>query len=111
MPRVVPSQVIRLIDALFPVAAMVDVGQQNAFQLSRENRSAGLLMAIINLVEQIPDELIALDAHWYSALTVAIAESKYAMDQWQSRDHSLKGMSGFDNFNPVTLICRVSSPR
>jgi hypothetical protein len=104
MPRVVPSQVVRLVDALFPRAAERDVGRQDAFQLSRDNRSAGKLMAIITLVDQIPNELIALDAHWYSALTVAIAEIKYAIDQWQSHDYLLKGISGFDNLNPVTLI-------
>jgi len=107
MPRVVPSQVVLLIDELFPIAAMSDVGQQNAFQLNRDNRIAGKLMAIVNLVEEIPGELIVLDAHLYSTLTVAIAEIKYAMDQWQSRDYSLQGIREFDNLNPVTLIRRA----
>ena len=52
MPRVVPSQVVSFIDSVFPP----DSQQVNMSAIGDAN-----LSAVLDIVEQIPDELLTMD--------------------------------------------------
>jgi len=102
MPRVVPSQVVDVIDQLFPAAKNQKDTQQNRFSLSRSNQNE--LAAIIELVEQIPSELITLDQKDYTGLQLAITAIRNTIPTWQLRDYGLDRIHGYGNLNPVTII-------
>ena len=52
MPRIVPSQVVLFIDSVFP---------QDSQQVKLRNIGDANLAAVLDLVEQIPDELLTMD--------------------------------------------------
>ena len=58
MPRIVPSQVVELIDQMFPGAKDQPDSKQKRFSIARDH--AFSVAAIIDLVEQIPPELFVL---------------------------------------------------
>jgi len=72
MPRVVPSQVVELIDRLFPTAK-----ENKEFSVSRLHQHK--VAAIIELIEQIPPELITLNEDDYSRFVVSISTMKSTM--------------------------------
>jgi hypothetical protein len=98
MPRVVPSQVVAVIEGWFPS----DIQRRQEFSLNREN--AGQLMAIIDLAEQIPQELITVEARDYNDLVIGINIIRSAFPQWQMRDLQIRGVPGYSGTNPITLI-------
>jgi hypothetical protein len=57
MPRVVPSQVVELIDKLFPWAKEQQEGREQVITAG----SANSIAAILELAQQIAAELIVLD--------------------------------------------------
>ena len=66
MPRVIPSQVVNVIERWFPLET-----QHNPnFSLNRQN--TGQLMTIIDLVQQIPQELITVNDSDYMDLVIGI---------------------------------------
>jgi hypothetical protein len=96
MPRVVPSQVIALIDQSFP-----------AIKTTREfpiySASAGVLSAIVRLTSEIPAELLTIGAEDYSDLVCALEGLTSAVNRWLQRGGDdpparIKGM------NPVAII-------
>lgn len=103
MPRVLPSEVVRVIEALYP-------GQiENDFQnilLVAANLSG--LEVISELVEQIPNELIALQGAEYSGLLGGIAGIRSEIADVRSandrRGRNMVHLTGFDDMTPVALI-------
>ena len=101
MPRVVPSQVVQLIDQLFPDA-------------QRETESRGLaltmgniyqLAALLDFVQEIPAELIVLSPDKHAELVSSIAAIRAVMQSWHSRgDFSFHRVPGLRKLSPVTLI-------
>jgi len=102
MPRVVPSQVVDLIDQFFPQAKKQIDSPNKPLLLDRAYQNE--LAAITELVEQIPPELITLDAKDYSALQAAVTAIKTTIPTWQNRDYPLAQIRGYGNLNPVTII-------
>jgi hypothetical protein len=104
MPRVVPSQVIELIDSLFPDAkderenAPLPTGTDHSTQLS----------AILELVQQIPPELIVLDGVQYAEYVASIAAIRWSIQRWQlqQKTHIPLPMviRGLRQHSTVTLI-------
>ena len=92
MPRVVPSQVVDLIDQIFPAAKDQIDSQHKRFSLDRTYQNE--LAAIINLVEQIPPELIKLEAKDYSALQLAVTAIRNTIPTWQVRNYGLESEWG-----------------
>ncbi len=103
MPRVVPSQVVAVIDQLFPAAAtQVELKE---FMLTIGNASQ--LMGLLDLIERIPDELIVLNPEDYSIFTICTRAIRTQVEMWQSRgDTSFGKVPGLPPLNPVTLIRR-----
>jgi hypothetical protein len=98
MPRIVPSQVVTLINRLFPPDQI-----QNT--LGRGN--AGQLAAIVNLVDGIPEELLTMDSDSYAGFLCGTAHIRQTLTTWasdRSARSNLDPIPGFPNENAVGLI-------
>lgn len=107
MPRVLPSQAVSVIGQMFPFAA-TQVDEEHArVELGMGHSSQ--LAAIVDLVEQIPAELILLDNVRYAEFTAGLAAIRNALKMWLARGDvfSLRNITGFGNLNPVTLLRRA----
>jgi hypothetical protein len=98
MPRVVPSQVVAFIKSLWPTS----------HDLNNITRSqAGQLSGLVKLVDQIPSELLVMDAATYPIFVCATAHISQRLATWISvpdRGHDLGFMPGATQLNPVTEI-------
>ncbi len=102
MPRVVPSQVVELIDQIFPAAKDQIDSKHKCFSLDRTYQNE--LAAIVDLVEQIPPELIKLESKDYSALQLAVTAIRNTIPTWQVRNIGLERIHGHGYLNPVSII-------
>jgi hypothetical protein len=78
MPRVVPSQVVSLINQSFP-------GTQTAPDFPIYSASAGVLSAIVHLTNDIPPELLTVGAEDYTDLVCALEGLTSAVNRWLQR--------------------------
>ncbi len=78
MPRVVPSQIVALIDELFPDAEFA-----TNFKVNQD--AAPRLAAIVQLVENIPEELVQISGSDYSDLILGVSTLQYMAKLWQTR--------------------------
>src|SRR5258705_4153564 len=99
MPNVMPSQVVQVIDELFPHAAQ---GRDGQLQASHSPQLIGML----NLMKAIPAELINLPPNVYADLVLAVSTIEYHLDVWISRglEGTLPNVKGTD---VLTLIRKV----
>src|SRR5260370_18543860 len=96
MPRVVPSQVVLFI-------------KQNDVTQAGSLNSAGApeLLGILELVGQIPDELLTMDNETYSSLIKAKAEIKEILETWTANrngGHTLQRFNLNQPGNPLVCI-------
>jgi hypothetical protein len=77
MPRVVPSQVVSFIDSLSIHYPPGDQVRMNAI-------GSANLSAVLDLVEQVPDELLTMDKVAYASLISAKALIRDIIDTWRS---------------------------
>ncbi len=102
MSRVVPSQVVSVVDKLFPGAKTQTEGGQALILYSG---NAPQLAAIIDLVERVPDELVVLDAEDFATLRVCISAIRTQISQWNaSSNQPLVLIGGLPPLSPVRLI-------
>jgi hypothetical protein len=101
MSRVVPSQVVKAIDELYPSrnnrGFVIGVGPESASQVG----------AILQLFEAIPPELIVLPGEKYTRLIVAISRLRTFVTNWSNqadRAFSLGPSSTLDGENPVVAV-------
>jgi len=78
MPRVVPSQVVELIEHHFPQAR-----SQPDFLIY--SNSSSILKALVRLTEEIPTELLTLNSDQYSDLICALESLSTAVARWHMR--------------------------
>jgi len=102
MPRVVPSQIIDFIDQAFPSAK-----DNKSFYLDRNH--AEHCLAIIDLIEQLPPELLAISGQPHIEFVSAKSAIKIALEQWKLRTHRLSKAPGLDDRNPVSIIRNILS--
>ncbi len=103
MPRVVPSQVVEFIEGFFPFSTTEHECRNLSFGVGP--KEAAGLTAIIDLVQQIPHQLIVLEGHQYASFITGLAAVRTAIFRWQEQGRSsLEYMSAFDDLNPVYLI-------
>jgi hypothetical protein len=104
MARVVPSQVVALIDQAFPTVAEQREGQD--FMLTMGN--APQLAAIVDLVERIPDELVTLDGRDFAVLRVCVTGITTQINRWFAHGNEpFYRIGGVPHLSPVTLIRRL----
>ena len=87
MPRVVPSQVRRVIDNI-PVREFNGLVQMNTV-----DRAA--LSSVVMLVDQIPNELLTMDGDAYASLTRAKETINDILATWTSNRNAGHNLWGF----------------
>lgn len=98
MPRVVPSQVVSFIDALWPTVEQ---------KINLNAAQAGQISGLVELTEQIPTELLTMDAAAYAGFVCAKAHIRYRLGVWASdprMPNVLGNMPGQPEQYPVVLI-------
>ena len=101
MPRVVPSQVVDSIDKLFPWAKN-QKESDDKYYLAAGNSCS--LAAILDLIQQLPSELITLGPEDFTEFVSGAASLRTLLQQWQSGDFSYHRIPGLRHLSPVTLI-------
>jgi hypothetical protein len=82
MPRVVPSQVRELIEAVFPPES---VSSGHGAHLPQD--ASTQLAAILALLEKLPDDLLTLEGRDYSAYAMAVETIRHQLNRWVQGDH------------------------
>lgn len=100
MPIIFPSQVVNVIDLIFPA-----VRDNKHFSLYRTHSIH--CAAIINMIDKLPQELLVLDRERFSGLVSAIAALETAIQDWRFRDFPLERTPGLGKQNPVTTIRNI----
>jgi hypothetical protein len=99
MPRIVPSLVFRFI-ASIPVQEANEIVRMNSI-------GSAALSAVLDLVDQIPDELLTMDSETYGSLILAKAQIKDMLATWTSNrtaGHTLQTVQLHRSKNPVAQI-------
>jgi hypothetical protein len=99
MPRVVPSDVVRAIDRMFPeMAQRPDAFPNMGFD------DLPSLAALVKLVESVPEEVIVLEPRRYAELTASVSCLRAVPDVFQASRAPLHlRLRGFAQ-NPIALI-------
>jgi len=102
MRRVVPSEIVNLIDKLFPWAKG---NKPHLLTVDYSDQAA----ALIDLVDQIPSELFVLDSDRYAEFVSSRIAVLARIQKWRSPDRTtrmgnLASIQGLGNLNPVTMI-------
>ena len=97
MPRVVPSQVVSLIDQFFPDA----VHRQN-FNVTMSDALS--LSAVLRLAYEIPSELLNISGDNYTDYVSGLAAIDYTLKRWQNLQSGMGFLQPFKTGNPVFLI-------
>jgi hypothetical protein len=106
MPHITPSQVVEVIEKLFPEVYKDVEGWP--FQLIQG--SSAECSALLNLVEQLPPQLLVMDNAHYTEFICSIAAIRDAIEVWRRWDSEstsswcLSAVHGLRELNPVTLI-------
>ena len=102
MSRVVPSQVVELIDKLFTSAATQKDQQDKRFHI--EQIDAAGCATIVQMTDAIPSELISLGAENYSVFIASLETLRTAVETWKNRQAVIERIPGLGNQNPITLL-------
>ena len=110
MARVVPSQVVDLIDRVFPWAAAQKPDERVRIMPEHD----GVLSAIAAMAGSIPEDLIPLTPTDASNFNVGLWTIRAQLDSWRAhgRTGSMDKVKGVDARNPVTLLreCLAKCP-
>jgi hypothetical protein len=101
MPRVVPSQVVSLINQCFP-------NTQNTPDFPIYSASAGVLSAIVRLANEVPPELLTIGAEDYSDFVCALEGLTNAVNRWLQRGGD-EPPARIKAKSPVSIIREVLS--
>jgi hypothetical protein len=101
MPQVMPSQVVKTIDQLFPHASQ----DQRSIVLDSSQKTK--LRGIIDLYEHVPDQLLVLSSEDYADLVFALSTITQYLAYWTSHGDvgSLPVVSG--GFDSITVVRRL----
>jgi len=102
MHRIVPSQVVEVIDRIFPAAKGQKDTQHGRFTVDRSYQNE--LAAIVALYDQIPSELLILGPNDYTDLQLSVTAIKNCIPSWHSRNFGLERIHGHSNLNPITIL-------
>jgi hypothetical protein len=101
MPRIVPSQAIDIIDKLFPKYRDQRPGERR--YLTADNDSQ--LVAMLEVIQQVPSELINLAHDDYVEFISSVAAVRHMIDVWKmDQKASFCNIEGLRPLSPVALI-------
>jgi hypothetical protein len=107
MLRVVPSQVVTLMESLFPpfLSANTETREGPNAQQAMPASYMGQIQAVLTLIEQVPDELITLHGHEYTDLIASIAAIRSILQRWETDQRAdLRPIPGLSSLNPVVVV-------
>ncbi len=107
MPRVVPSQIVEFIDLTFPKAKKQTDEGGRGFSLNRPDQHP--CAGVVDLIAQLPAELLVLPGEQYTEFVVSVAAIKDTLEIWKLRDHGLDVIPRFGDYNPISFIRRALS--
>lgn len=115
MPRVVPSQLVALIDRIVPLAReqqeTAPAALGGTFKLTR-SQHANMVAGLLELVDQVPSELLVIEGVEYVEFIMALVSLRNMHETWQSADRDVRrtelGASGMQ-LHPLTLFRRALS--
>jgi len=99
MARVMPSRVVQTIDELFPHAAK----NQPAAQLIGNSAQ---LFGVLNLLKDVPEELLALSLAEYAELVLAQSTIEDTLAYWRAGS-PVGNVSHVNGFDVITVIRRA----
>src|SRR5580704_15827307 len=99
MARIVPSLAVAVIDRLFPHSSSLGRGSMY------EEAAIPKLRAVIELVKEIPTELLSLRAEDYSALVISTASINATLEHWP--ESAYRQTFEIDELDPISLIRHV----
>ena len=110
MPRAVPSQVVSLIQQIYPFTENQADTPQGRHAISAGESSR--VSAIFELYEQVPDALIRLEGGDLTDLAVGVGAIKDALERWRrlgagGAQPEMHYVPGYSNLNPITLLRRA----
>jgi len=107
MPRIVPSQVVIVIDSLFPGAA--NETENTPLRLTWDHSTP--LLAVIELTDRIPEELLVLEPTKYAEYLASVAAIRWITGRWQTTERTslsysreLLPIPGLRRHSPIALI-------
>lgn len=107
MPKVVPSQIVEYIDSRFQGVRQQLIHDDNVFKCDRSWHAS--ISTIIDLVDQLPSNLVTISGEEFIRFVEAVNELKGALSLWSS-DHTIKmrheiyKMHDGTKLNPLTII-------
>jgi hypothetical protein len=103
MPIVMPSQVISIIESLFPTVA--DQHFQQDPLSGVDFKQTNVLKGIVNLIHQIPGELMTISGNQYAQLLISNTIIEEALIN--IRIGKFNGFSRLNDVNPVAVIYNI----
>jgi hypothetical protein len=103
MPIVMPSQVISIIESLFPTVA--DQHFQQDPLSGVDFKQTNVLKGIVNLIHQIPGELMTISGNQYAQLLISNTIIEEALINM--RIGKFNGFSRLNDVNPVAVIYNI----
>jgi hypothetical protein len=105
MPRVVPTQAVATIRRLFP-----GISRHNNPQPTYSLGNANSLRGIVDLVKEVPPEMIVLPEDVYANMVLATGAIENQLDIWISRGGGIGDvLYPINGLDPVLLICEALS--
>lgn len=80
MARIVPSQARAVLDEMFPFASTQAPGRDHRLNVGHSAMLAGL----VDLIDQIPQELITLEGPEYATFIMSLAAIRDSLALWRS---------------------------
>ncbi len=111
MPMVFPSQIVEYIDRRIDVATKQAPSGTPPYELAFNH--TGVVRAVLELVDQLPAALIALDSEQYAEFLEAISDLREAVKIWSTGNQRHKvskmfgGSSPTQRLNPLTVVRRA----
>lgn len=96
MARIVPSQIVALIDKNIP--------QVKSATLTVDHGSVAVLTAIARLIDELPTELLTISGDDYSDLVCGVESIRNSVTYWQHKGVGQIGNSGIGGKNTLLLI-------
>lgn len=96
MARIVPSQVVALINKHYPII--------RSSTLDVDHGSVAVLMAIASLVDDIPAELLTISGDDYSNLICGVQSIRNSVVFWQHKGTGAIGNAGIGGTNTLIVI-------
>jgi len=96
MARVVPSQIVGLINKHFPII--------KSATLQVDHGSVAVLMAIARLIDELPTELLIISGDDYSDLVSGVESIRGSVAFWQHSNQGVIGNSGIRGTNTLLVI-------